>query len=112
MAVKQIVVGSTARDFAATLVKAADGVTPINPTSANLQGRSEQLHGVQIDAALTVGTTPNANVVSLAEFGNLINVGNLGVRPSALFTFRIRYVLGTKVDYTPEFQYEWVRGPL
>ena len=108
MAVTQIVVGSDARDIAITLVKASDGTALPTPASATLQGRSPDMPGINVDAAMTVA----ANIVSLAEFGNLVNAGSLGARQSALFTFRVRYLLGAKVDYSREFQYEWVRGPI
>ena len=112
MAAKQIVVGSTARDFSARLVTTATPALPINPTSARLQGKSEQLHGSPIDVVLTVGSGPDANLVSLAQFGNLVTSAILGNRSSALYTFKIKYTITGLDDWTPEFQYEWVRGPV
>jgi len=113
MAVKQIVVGSDARDFAATLVRSSDGA-PINPTSARLQGKSKQLRASPIDVTLVVGSGPTANVCSYAEFGNLVTAAMLASRSFALYTFRVKYVTGSpgKADYSPEFQYEWVAGPV
>lgn len=111
MAVTQIVVGSTARDFSARLVTDEPVPQAINPQSARLQGRSEQLHGSPIDVALAVGEAPDANLVSLDQFGNLVTAEILGHRASALYTFRVRYVVNGVVDYSPEFQYEWVREP-
>lgn len=109
---KQIVAGSTARDFSARLVTTATPALPINPTSARLQGKSAQLHSVPIDVPMVVGTGPDANLVSLAQFGNLVTMGLLGNRASALYTFKIKYVVGGLDDWTPEFQYEWVRQPV
>lgn len=111
MAVKQIVAGSTARDFQARLV--TDEATPqaINPDTARLKGRSEQLHGSPIDVALTVGVSPDANLVSLSEFGNLVTQVMLDQRASALYTMWIEYVVNGKTDSTPAFQYEFVKEP-
>lgn len=108
MAVTQIVAGSDGRDISITLVKASDGTALPTPASARLQGKSLDIAGSSVDAAMTVA----ANVVSYAEFGNLVQAIGLGNRPKALFTFRVRYVIAGKVDYSPEFQYEWVPGPV
>jgi hypothetical protein len=112
MAVKQIVAGSTARDFSARLVTTATPALPINPTSARLQGKSEQLHGSPIDVVMAIGAGPDANLVSLAQFGNLVTMAILGNRSSALYTFKIKYVVNGFDDWTPAFQYEWVRQPV
>lgn len=107
MAVTQIVAGSTARDIAITLTKASDG-SALSPASARLQGKSGDLSGSPVDVAMTVA----GNVVGYAEFGNLVTVAMLADGHSALYTFRVRYLIGTKVDYSPEFQYQWVRTPV
>lgn len=109
MAVKQIVAGATARDLAIRLVTTDTPALPINPSAARLQGRSDQMRGTVIDVAMTIGSGVDANLCSLAEFGNLVTVSLLGNRASALFTFEIKYTVNAKDDFSPRFQYEWVR---
>lgn len=103
-----IVAGSEARTLEVKLVTTDTPPVAIQPTSARLQGRSEQLPLSPIDVAMVVGAAPDY-VCTVDDYGSLVTPAILGTRESATYTFEVYYVVNGEPDYSPRFVREFVR---
>jgi len=114
MAADEVVVGATRRDLLVVLLDAFTG-DPIDMTggTAVLEGKSPDLPAVAINGNMTVQSGP-AGEVRYSGLGGLVTHAQLVAAniKSALYRCRVRYTVGGKTDWGPEFELEFKDTPL
>jgi hypothetical protein len=111
MADATIVIGATRPKFRPTITDAQGNVVAITGGIVRLQGTSEDLPESPIDVAGTIYDGANG-VPQWLSLGTLIDLTDLGEKPSATYVMKVKYIdAAAALDWTEETTWEFVPPP-